>query len=66
VDNRQNKAAMRSSVKTFKALCASEETPSAEQLQGMYSILDVQARKGIMPRKRAARLKSRIAAMAAK
>lgn len=66
LDNRQNKASMRSSFKVFRALCASEETPSAEQLQGMYSILDIQARKGIMPRKRAARLKSRIAALVAK
>ncbi len=66
LDNRQNKASMRSSVKVFKAMCASEETPTADQLQGMYSILDVHARKGIMPRTRAARLKSRLAALVAK
>jgi len=66
MDNRHNKASMRSTLKTFRAACSSDETPTAETLQGIYSVLDVQARKGIMTRKRAARLKSRMAAMVAK
>jgi small subunit ribosomal protein S20 len=63
--NRVNKAAMRSVLKKHRAL-----QPGSEERQGqlvdMYSRLDVMARKGIIPAKRASRLKSRLAAQAAK
>jgi small subunit ribosomal protein S20 len=61
--NRQNRSLMRSKIKTFRAAETEEKTAS---LSAMYSLVDVQARKGLMPKKRAARLKSRLAAVAAK
>lgn len=60
--NRTNKAKMRSSIKAFNALCETEDK-SPESLQKIYSMLDRQARKGVIPRTRAARLKSRMAAL---
>ncbi len=65
--NRQNRGAMRSAVKSFRAEAKSGQKEQAQaKLPAMYSILDVQARKGIIPKKRAARLKSRLAALANK
>lgn len=64
--NRANKADMRSTLKSFRALCASDEEKSPETLNAMYRTVDVQARKGIIPRQRAARMKSRMAALFAK
>lgn len=61
--NRQNRSLMRTRIKAFRAAEAEEKTSS---LSAMYSLVDVQARKGLMPKKRAARLKSRLAAAAAK
>jgi small subunit ribosomal protein S20 len=58
--NRVNKAAMRTALKKFRSLPDGSE----EQRKGlaeMYSEMDVLARKGIIPRKRADRLKSRLA-----
>jgi small subunit ribosomal protein S20 len=63
--NRVNKATMRSALKTYRSLPDGSEERK-EQLTDMYSRMDVLVRKGIMPRKRASRLKSRLAALAAK
>jgi ribosomal protein S20 len=63
--NRDNKAAMRTVLKNYRAL-ADGSDERKEQLPAMYSAMDVLARKGIIPRKRADRLKSRMAALAAK
>ncbi|MFO7652964.1 MAG: 30S ribosomal protein S20 [Candidatus Krumholzibacteriia bacterium] len=65
--NRQNRATMRSALKKFRteAAGASPEQKLAE-LPALYSLVDVQARKGIIPKQRASRLKSRLAALAAK
>jgi len=61
--NRANRSMMRAKIKTFRAAETVEKTAS---LSAMYSLVDVQARKGLMPKKRAARLKSRLAAAALK
>jgi len=63
--NRDNKAAMRSALKAHRSLPAGSEERKA-QLTAMYSEVDVMARKGIIPRQRASRLKSRLAARAGK
>jgi small subunit ribosomal protein S20 len=63
--NRQNKATMRSALKTYRSLPAGSEERQA-RLTEMYSRMDTLVRKGIMPRSRANRLKSRLAAFAAK
>ena len=60
--NRDNRAEMRSSVKKFRGLTAAGEGKS-EDLQGIYSMLDTQARKGLIPRARAARLKARLSTL---
>ncbi len=65
--NRQNRTMMRAKIKVYRA--GIEQTPAEEKavsLTAMYSLIDTQARKGLMPKKRAARLKSRMAAAAAK
>ncbi len=62
--NRQNRANMRTEVKSFRTGSNGEERQA--QLPLMYSLLDVQVRKGVMPKKRASRLKSRLAALAQK
>jgi len=65
--NRQNRAMMRSQVKTYRA---NIEEMSAEDkaaaVTKMYSLIDTQSRKGLMPKSRASRLKSRMAAAATK
>jgi small subunit ribosomal protein S20 len=66
VRNRTNRAQMRSSVKAFRTLADTEKDQAAAQLPSLYSTVDVQARKGIIPRKRASRLKSRLAALVQK
>jgi len=62
--NRDNRTEMRSAIKRFKALSGDEKTPEA--LNGVYSMLDTQARKGVIPKSRASRLKARMAALYAK
>jgi small subunit ribosomal protein S20 len=65
--NRQNRSMMRAQIKVYRAEI--DQTPAEEKaasLTAMYSLIDTQARKGLMPKKRAARLKSRMAAAAAK
>ncbi len=65
--NRQNRTMMRSKIKDYRsdveALPAEDKSKAVTE---MYSLIDTQARKGLMPKSRAARLKSRIAAAAAK
>lgn len=65
--NSQNRAAMRSAMRKFHATIgeASDEEKIVA-LRGMYSLIDTNARKGLMPRARAARLKGRFAAVVAK
>lgn len=63
--NRQNKAAMRGALKTYRNLPAGA-AERQEQLTDMYSRVDVMARKGIIPRKRASRIKSRLASLVAR
>jgi ribosomal protein S20 len=58
--NRMNRAAMRSSLKTFRVGTTAEERQA--KLSAMYSLLDVQVRKGVIPKARASRMKSRLAA----
>jgi len=65
--NRQNRAMMRSQIKVYRANIGEASTDDkAKSLSEMYSLIDTQARKGLMPRKRAARIKARMAAAAAK
>jgi len=62
LSNRENRTEMRTALKRFKVLAGTEErTPEA--LSGIYRMLDTQARKGVIPKSRAARLKSRMAAL---
>ena len=63
--NRVNKATMRSALKSYRSLEDGSDERK-EQLTDMYRRMDVLARKGIIPRKRADRMKSRLAALAAK
>jgi len=65
--NRQNRTMMRARIKVYRDEI--EQTAPEEKvatLTAMYSLIDTQARKGLMPKKRASRLKSRMAAAAAK
>jgi small subunit ribosomal protein S20 len=66
--NRQNRATMRSALKRFRLQAAGGADAEAKlaELPALYSLLDSQARKGVIPKKRAARLKSRLAALAAR
>lgn len=65
--NRQNRAMMRARIRTYRAEIEGKNAEEkAKDLTSMYSLIDTQARKGLMPKKRAARLKSRMAAAAAK
>ena len=61
--NRDNKAAMRSALKNFR-----NTAPGSDERQNglteMYSIMDTLARKGVIPKQRASRLKSRLTAFA--
>ena len=63
--NRANRAEMRSAIKRFRqTIGAAGDEDKAKGLREMYSLIDGQARKGLMPKSRAARLKSRVAAAA--
>ncbi len=65
--NRQNRAMMRAKVRVYRSTI---EEMSAEDktkaVTAMYSLIDSQSRKGLMPKLRASRLKSRLAAAATK
>ena len=65
--NRQNRAMMRTKIKVYRAeVEAANPEEKAASLRNMYSLIDSQARKGLMPKSRASRLKSRMAAAATK
>ena len=65
--NRQNRTMMRAKIRAYRAeIEQASAEDKATSLTAMYSLIDTQARKGLMPKKRAARLKSRMAAAAAK
>jgi small subunit ribosomal protein S20 len=65
--NRANRAHLRSSVKDFRRQVASgAEGEQPPDLSRIYSLLDLQARKGIIHPNKAARLKSRLAALGQK
>ncbi len=65
--NRVNRAMMRTKIKRYRLEIGNvAEEDKAARLAEMYSLIDSQARKGLMPKQRAARLKSRMAAAAAK
>ena len=63
--NRDNKATVRSALKVFRSLPDGSDERK-EKLTGMYSDIDVLARKGVIPAKRASRLKSRLATLTAR
>ena len=63
--NRDNKAEMRGKLKVFRSLPDGSEDRK-DGLTEMYSNMDIMVRKGIVPRKRASRMKSRLAALVAK
>lgn len=58
--NLQVKRQMKSALKKFAAV------PSTDNLTQAYSILDVAAKKNVIPKKRASRTKSRLASLLAK
>lgn len=65
--NRQNRAMMRTKLKQYRAnIGAAPAEDKPKSLSEMYSLIDTQARKGLLPKRRAARLKARLAAAAAK
>jgi len=65
--NRANRAMMRTKIKNYRQNIGSAPAEDkAATLSEMYRLIDVQARKGLLPKRRAARLKSRMAAAAAK
>lgn len=65
--NRANRALMRSSIRSFrKAVADKAEIDRKVELTQLCSLLDVQARKGIIHRNKAARLKSRLTALTQK
>jgi len=65
--NSQNRAALRTAFKKFRSTVGQASAEEkAQNVKALYSMIDVHARKGLMPRQRAARLKSRVAAAAAK
>ena len=67
VRNRTNRAQLRGSLKSFRALATgADKAQAAAQLPSITSTVDVQARKGIIPKRRASRLKSRLAALVQK
>ena len=60
--NRANRAQLRSTIKEFRHQIGSgAEGDQPPDLSRMYSLLDIQAHKGIIHPNKAARLKSRLA-----
>jgi len=65
--NRQNRAMMRGKIKVFRnSVDEMSAEDKAKAVTETYRLIDTQARKGLMPKTRASRLKSRMAAAAAK
>ena len=58
--NQKVKAVVKTTLKKFKA------APTAESLKHAYSVLDVAAKKGIIPKMRADRKKSRLSSFLSK
>src|SRR4030042_4988338 len=58
--NQKVEAASKLAVKNFK------KAPSQEALGRVYSALDIAAKKGVLPKKRVARKKSRLASLVVK
>jgi small subunit ribosomal protein S20 len=67
LSNRTKRAQMRTAIKAYRQEAANL-TPEekGQRLSVLYRLLDVQARKGIIHKKKAARLKSRLVAVASK
>ncbi len=62
--NRPTRAKVRTAVKAFRREAADLAPAERNQrLNGLYGLLDAQARKNLMHKKKAARLKSRLAAL---
>ena len=62
--NRTNRSQMRTAIKAFRQEAAGlSPEEQSQRLTGLCSLLDVQARKGIIHKNKAARLKSRLAAI---
>jgi len=62
--NRDCRAVMRNQIRDFrKAVGADAELDKPQELSRMYSLLDTQVRKGVLHKKKAARLKSRLATL---
>ncbi len=58
---------MRTAIKVFRQnIGTASDEDKTTGLNQMYSLIDGQASKGLMPKSRAARLKSRLAAAVAK
>jgi small subunit ribosomal protein S20 len=64
--NRENRSELRTALKSFRAAPAAGAPDRKAKLPEITSLVDVQARKGIIPKSRAARLKSRLANLANK
>ncbi len=65
--NRQNRAMMRGQIKVYRS--SVEEMTGEDKnkaVTDMYSLIDTQCRKGLMPKSRASRLKARMALAATK
>lgn len=65
--NRQNRSELRTALKTYRAeVPAASAADRPAKVSEVSSLIDVQARKGIIPKRRASRLKSRLATLANK
>jgi ribosomal protein S20 len=65
--NRQNRAMMRAKNRDYRSTIeAMSPEDKAKAVTEMYRLIDTQARKGLMPKLRASRLKGRVAAAATK
>lgn len=67
LSNRQNRSELRTALKTYRAeVPAASAADKSGKVAAISSIVDVQARKGVIPKRRAARLKSRLSTLANK
>ena len=65
--NRQNRAMMRGKIKDYRnTVEGMSAEDKAKAVTEMYRLIDTQSRKGLMPKSRASRLKSRMANAATK
>ncbi|MFH1843954.1 MAG: 30S ribosomal protein S20 [bacterium] len=62
--NRDCRAAARNQIRDFrKAVGSDAELDKPKELSRMYGLLDTQVRKGVMNKKKASRLKSRLSTL---